>query len=615
MINYLKFSHFYKKSFLFISDIIIIIFCTTAAYSLRLETFYPTSNIDIKVHLIFISIFCIVFYFNNIYQILIRYFDYFSILKILKSILISFLIILLINLSLYDHIFFPRSVSFISSVLICIFVLLHRIFINFLINIKTRSQKKNNNILIIGINNNVELIKNLRQDPAYGTIKGIIDTKKNYKRRDLNGIKIFKEKDIYHLIKKFSITEIIVGRNSLDKKKFSNLLQNLENKNIRIKNLSNEKDYIYKFNEPLTKNLNFFNIINRPKISVEQRVLKNKIKDKNILVTGGGGSIGSELCLEILKQKPKMLFVLEISEIALFNLIYKIKKNSNLDFKRIKPILGDCNDEFFLNSYFKKIKIDDLYHSAAYKHVNFGEENPYSMIKNNIFATKKIIEFIILKKIKNFIFISSDKAVNPKSILGYTKKFGEILSRHYFILNNLQKKNYSFTIVRFGNVIGSSGSVIPIFLNQIKNKLPLTVTNVKAHRYFMSISEAVQLVINASYLNKIGIKIFALNMGKQINIYQIAKRIISLSGYSLKNKKNTSGDVEIKIVGLKKGEKLYEELTLGENLKKTNHSDIMECNEIVRPKSVTKNLKKLENSIKNDKIYENKASFIKDLIK
>ena len=191
---------------------------------------------------------------------------------------------------------------------------------------------------------------------------------------------------------------------------------------------------------------------------------------------------------------------------------------------------------------------------------NLAEENTYSMIKNNIFGTQCMINFALSKKIKDFIFISSDKAVNPKSILGYTKKYGEKIIKNLEKSKNTIKTN--FTIVRFGNVIGSSGSVIPIFLDQIKNQLPLTVTNKNVQRYFMSINEAVQLVINASYINQKGIKIFTLNMGKQIKIFDIAKRIIRLSGGTIKDKKNMNGDVEIKITGLKKGEKISEELTL-----------------------------------------------------
>ena len=257
------------------------------------------------------------------------------------------------------------------------------------------------------------------------------------------------------------------------------------------------------------------------------------------------------------------------------------------------PVLGDCADKNFLMNKFDKIKIDDLYHSAAYKHVNFGETNPYSMIKNNVLGTKVVAEFALQKKIKRFIFISSDKAVNPKSILGFSKKIGEKILINLF--NRFKKKyNTIFTIVRFGNVIGSSGSVIPIFLSQITNMSSLTVTSKKVTRYFMSISEAIQLVINASYFNRKGVDIYALDMGKQINIFELAKRIIRLSGLTLKDKKNNKGDITIKIVGLKKGEKLYEEVSLGKNLIKTPHSRILKCNEDMNDKNFHIKINKIE---------------------
>ena len=216
------------------------------------------------------------------------------------------------------------------------------------------------------------------------------------------------------------------------------------------------------------------------------------------------------------------------------------------------------------------------------------------MIKNNIFATQTIVNFSIKKNIKNFIFISSDKAVKPKSILGVTKKYGEKII-NYEYLKYKKQITTNFTIVRFGNVIGSSGSVIPIFLNQISKNLPLTVTNKKARRYFMSISEAVQLVINASYMNKDDLKIYALNMGEQISIYKIAERIIRLSGNTVKDKNNKEGDVSIKIIGLKKGEKIFEEITLGDNLLPTSHSEIMLCDEKINVKNLKYDLAKIQN--------------------
>ena len=338
-----------------------------------------------------------------------------------------------------------------------------------------------------------------------------------------------------------------------------------------------------------------------------------KIKSKNILVTGGGGSIGSELCMEILKHNPNKLFVLDISEINLFNSVNNLRKINKYKKNLIKPILGDCNDLTLLNNYFRNIKLDEIYHAAAYKHVSFGEENPYSMIKNNVFSTKRIVDFAIKKKVAHLTFISSDKAVKPKSILGYSKSFGEKIINHSYINNKSNTKTF-FTIVRFGNVIGSSGSVIPLFINQLTQGNYLTVTDKRAERYFMSISEAVQLTINASYLNKKNIKIFALNMGKQIKIIDIAKRIIRMSGYTIKDKSNPNGDIFIKIIGLKKGEKLSEEITLGENLFKTTHPQIFECKEKIKKIKI----KNYENYINNElKLQHNsskKSNFIKKLI-
>ena len=603
-------SNIQKKFFLVISDIVIIVLSISLSYSLRLEQIYPIWKIDIIIYLIFLTIFFGVFYIHNIYQILIRYFDYYSAVKIFKSIFVCFCIIVPVNFLLYENFYFPRSISFIAPAIVGILITFHRIFLNFLINSDQKNNKSDNNIIIFGINqNNVNLIKSIRNYSNYGNVKGLIDTSGKYKKRELNGIKIFKTENLNEVIEKYIITEIIIGHNSLGKNKLKDLFNSLENKNIRIRNLFNTKNYLNKLiNQSFESEVNFFDIVNRPKIKVEKHILKKKIYNKIIMVTGGGGSIGSELCLEILKHNPKKLFILEISEINLFNLIKKInQKDKNI----VEPVLGDCSDELFLENTFRNINFDEIYHAAAYKHVHFGEENPYSMIKNNIFGTKKIIEFAYNNKIGNFTFISSDKAVNPKSILGFTKKIGEKLLNEFYLKSN-NKSKLKFSVVRFGNVIGSSGSVIPIFLEQLKNKIPLTVTNKKTERYFMSISEAVQLVINSSYLNKNGFNIYALNMGKQIKIYEIAKRIIRLSGYTLKNSNNLKGDIKIKFIGLKRGEKISEELTLGKNLVSTDHKDIMKCNDIINSKNILKDLKILEKMLKLNTPYKN---YLKSLIK
>ena len=593
-LNVNKLGNIKKRLFLVISDLFIIIISISASYSLRLETLFSISSIDFRVYLIFFLIFFSIFHLNNIYQILLRYFDYFSIKKILKSITICLIILVPVNFYFYQDFYFPRSISFIAPIIIGILIILHRVFINFLININSARDKKN--ILIVGLNNqSISLIKNIRANFNSNTVKAVIDPKNLYKKREINGIKIYKKKDLNNVIKKFKINEVILGNNSLSKKEYSKLFNEHEKSNIRIKKLNIKHDGLNEYlNQSTISLVNFFDIINRPKIIVKKQILEEKIKNKTFLITGAGGSIGSELCIEILKHKPRKIFALEISEINLFNLLNKIKEKK-YNVKNVKPILGDASDDYFLKNYFKEKKIDEIYHAAAYKHVSFGQENPYSMIKNNIFTTNTIVNFALKKKVKNFIFISSDKAVKPKSILGITKRFGEKIIQNEF-LKNKKNSRTNFTIVRFGNVIGSSGSVIPIFFKQISNNLPLTVTHKKVKRYFMSISEAVQLVINASYMNKKNLGIYALNMGKQIFIYEIAKRIIRLSGKTIKNKNNPKGDVPIKIIGLKKGEKLSEELTLGENLLKTSHKDIIQCDEKFNISNLDKELKKIKNT-------------------
>ena len=590
-------SNFKKKIFLIFSDLIIISLSILISFSLRLEKFYSPLEINILIYLLYFVVFLSIFSYFNIYQILIRYFDNFSILKIIKAIFIIQIILIIINYSTYEMIYFPRSVSFIAPILIAILIVTHRIILNYLLNSNKIQNHNENKILIFGINENtVSLLNSLRQFPVYGVVEGFIDTQGNYKKREVNGIKIYKYEELSKVFKEKKITEIIYGPNKFSEKNFKKVFNMFSKYNIRIRKISDTKHFIKNFiNKSLENSINFYEIVNRPKIIVNDKILKNKIYKKNIIVTGGAGSIGSELCLEILKYSPNKVFVLDTSEINLYNLKTKIKNSS----KNLKFILGDCSDYIFLEKVFKNETIDEIYHAAAYKHVSFGEENSHTMIKNNILGTKKIIEFACKNEIKNFTFISSDKAVNPKSILGYTKKIGEKLLNEFY-LKYSKKKELNFSIVRFGNVIGSSGSVIPLFLEQVKNKEFLTVTNKNSERYFMSISEAVRLVINSSYINKSGFKIFALNMGKQLKIYDIASRIIKLSGYSIKNKFNPKGDISIKIIGLKKGEKISEEISLGQNLASTTHNDIMKCLERTNSEDIINQVIRLEEMLNKD---------------
>ena len=587
-----------KKIILLVGDILSIIASISIAYSLRLEKIVNFWEINIFVYLIFFFLFFIIFIYSNIYQILIRYFDYFSIIKIIKSLIIFQILLIICNFIVYQYIYFPRSISFIAPIFIGIFSITFRIFLNFFLKIKNNQTLKKDRSLIIGVNKfSVDLLNNIRQLSSENEVVGFIDLKNEFKKREINGIKIYKRDNLYKLIDNLNINNLYIAPKILKKKKLNEIFENLKDKNIRIINLEKFENYLPNFyKEKLPKQLNFYDIVNRPKSKIDEKLFFKELKNKCILVTGGGGSIGSEICIQIIKFQPKILYILDNSEISLFKTLNKIKELKNIKFSKVVPILGDCSDRIFITNYFKKKNIDLIFHAAAYKHVGFGEENIYSIVKNNIFGTKEIIELSVNKNIKKFVFISSDKAVNPKSNLGYTKKIGEILTNDYYRYYSKKIKT-SFTIVRFGNVIGSSGSVIPIFLEQLEKSKALTLTHKKVERYFMSVEEAVELVLQSSFITKTGLKIFALDMGKQIKILDIAKRMILLSGNILKDKKNANGDVSIKIVGLKKGEKLSEEITLGMNLVKTHHPKILLCKEEFKNKKYENRIFKLDKNI------------------
>jgi FlaA1/EpsC-like NDP-sugar epimerase len=591
-----------KKGLLFFIDTSIIIFSLWLVFSLRLERFYNLTEIYYKIYLIYLIVFYIFFYIFKIYNIIITYFDFHSIKKIIKAILFSQLILIFINLLMYVDFLFPRSISFIAPMFVGLFIVLSRIAINFVINVSQIPQTKKN-ILIYGINNETVLFaQNLRNYNKSFNIIGFFDLNNKYTKRDINGIIVYNKFDLETIINKNKIYCLFTQENFIvqNKNEHEKILKICSKYNVRIKQIFNLKKDI-KFN---LKNitLDFFDVIQKKKFNNSDKTLVKEFRGKNILITGAAGSIGSELTFKLLKYNPNKIFLLDNSEVGLFSLLNKINVSSK---KKTIVLLGDCSDNNFVKSL-SIYNIDYLFHVAAYKHVDFLEKNIFSAVKNNIFATINILNFVLNNKIKKFTYISTDKAVKPISILGITKKFGELLSAYYYSLN---KNKSIFTVVRFGNVIGSSGSALPIFYNQIINRQAITVRNKKSKRYFMSILEAVDLVLYSSIMNK-NFNVYALDMGSQINIYNIAERMIRLLGFNIKDKNYPDGDISISISNLKKGEKLREEITLGAKLSKTNHPKIFCCEENFNLKKIKKKINLIRKLYIQNKINKNILSTI-----
>ncbi len=596
----IKIFSIYKKIILLLTDLIIISFSILFSFSIRLEELYSFQKIDIRIYLIYFFVIGLVFFYYRIYNIIIRFFDFYSIIKIAKAVFFSQLILIFINFFTYEIFFFPRSVSFIAPLAIGLLVILSRVAFNFIVNIKNKNYIKKN-VILYGINSQTVLFsQNLRRFNSPYNIVGFIDFKNEFKKREVNGIKIYKKNELINVVNQKKISDLFIGKDILSNEEYINILNLLKDLYIRINIINfsqidlNSNNISYN-HENIS--IDFYSVLNKKKTIYNNELLKKKINNKTILITGAGGSIGSELCIQIIKFNPKKIVLLDNSELNLFKIYNEIIKINFLYKKRIELKLADCSDSKLINQILHGRKFDQIYHAAAYKHVDFLEKNILAAIKNNIFGTINMLNFAKKNGTKNFIFISTDKAVRPKSILGITKKIGEMLVRYH---HSIDKRKSIFTVVRFGNVIGSSGSVIPLFIKQIDNGGPVTVRGKAVERYFMSVEEAVELVLHASIINK-EFNIYALDMGKQIKIFDVAKRLIQLKGFSVKNRENPLGDIEIMIVSLKKGEKISEELTLGDNLKKTSHPKILICSEIKNNTNFLKKINYINNLINLNK--------------
>ena len=579
--------NFYQNNFfsklkipiLIIIDIFLCNLSLVISYSLRLEKFYMIYEIDKEILLYFNLIFLLIFFYYRFYNVVLRFFSVFNIKKIIQYFLIYFILIIVFAVLTYNKFYLPRSIILLHSFIFFIFILLVRIFYSYFVNLK-KNISYNNVVLILGVNEvSINLSKNIIEF-TNNKIMGFIEEKKDFNSREINGLKVYNINSLENLIFKFKVTDLLVTKEKLNLKEKSIVDKLRKNNTVRIFNIHKYDFYIPNLLRKSSNNvdLNFSDVIQREEISQGKELLAKVIQNKTILITGSGGSIGSELCIQIINLKPKHLILMDNSELNLYNLKENLnyKKNVRLEF-----VLGDCSDPIILEKIFKKVKIDIIYHAAAYKHVNILESNILVSFKNNALSTYHLCDKSIQYNVKNFILISTDKAVKPKSVLGFSKRISEKIVLAFSKYNSQTK----FSCVRFGNVIGSSGSVIPLFKRQIISGGPVTVTSKKVSRYFMSISEAVGLILQSTGIAKTG-DIFVLDMGSQINIYDIAVRMINLMGYSLKNQKNPNGDIEIKIIGLKRGEKLAEQLYLGskksillesKKFKKTKIKELFRC--------------------------------------
>ena len=441
-------------------------------------------------------------------------------------------------------------------------------------NIKTR-------ILIYGAGAaGVQLSASLRINNKYSII-GFIDDSSDLWNRTINGIKIYPPN--FLLNKKSEIDKVLIAIPSLSKTRRKKILDDISSFGIPVlqcpslDELSSGKSSIDEL-----KPIDFIDLLGRDTIRPIDKFLGPGIKGSVVCVTGAGGSIGSELCRQICNLSPSKLILFEISEPSLHQ-IYEELITKYGDLFSIKPILGDAKDKFLLNKIFKDNGVKVIFHAAAYKHVPMVEANPLAGIENNVLATRSVCEAAVESKLEKFVLISTDKAVRPTNVMGASKRLAELITQSYTHNYKIENKVLNplplFSIVRFGNVLGSSGSVVPLFIKQIAKGGPITLTHEEVIRYFMTIEEASLLVIQASVLSNSSGDVFLLDMGEPVLIKNLAEKMIKLSGLSIKDNDSDNGDIEIKITGLRSGEKLYEELLINAEANSTEHPRIFRASE------------------------------------
>tara|TARA_B100000965_G_scaffold303217_1_gene261905 strand:- start:1289 stop:3226 length:1938 start_codon:yes stop_codon:yes gene_type:complete len=594
MINIINLPRSVKRLILIAIDIVVLSLTVYLSLALRTDEFfspsegYPLADIGARdiYTIIFLSplVTIPVFVYFKLYRSITRYISYETYIKIFKASIISTIfwvsMISVLNLAI------PRSVILINFVISIAFVSLSRMIArNFLI---TRAYNVNyKNVLLYGVDETSIRVSELLKNITGIKLLGFISDDSRNKNTIVSDIPVYLKKDILEVIKLKNIHEIyLILDNNSDGDDLKNKLIELNNCPIKIRKIPNMDDFNnMEFNINSVKEIDIEDLLKRKAVVADPYLLKTNIENKTVMVTGCGGSIGSELSRQILNLKPKKLILLDHSEYSLYSIDYEISEiiqRDNLSTEVVSYLDSVVNNES-MQTIFKKENINTVYHSAAYKHVPLIEKNPLAAIKTNILGTYTISKVASEHNVDNFILISSDKAVRPTNVMGATKRFAELILQALQVEIDKQSKikcKTKFSMVRFGNVLDTSGSVIPLFRKQIEKGGPVTVTDPRVTRYFMTIQEAAELVIQAGSLSKSGGEIFILEMGKSINIHELAKDMIRLSDNFIKdpNVVNSEG-IEIIFTGLRPGEKLYEELMIGDNIINTEHPYITAADE------------------------------------
>lgn len=542
-------------------------------YSINLEEF---------LRLFWMPLLCVItFWYFGVYSSVVRYIDLSVIFILARAIFFAFALGL-ISKFLYIYLlsyFIPRSSDFLISfegwlvgfITFSFLIITSRLTANFYLSDRL-SEKR---VVIYGAGDaGIQLASALRVSKEMQPI-AFIDSDSSLHGTYLGGIKVLHPKKLERFALRGKVDEVLIAMPSASKLTLRSLLKEIENYSVKVRILPGLAELAEgKVLVSELKEVDISDLLGRKEAEANQDLINKNIAQKVVLITGAGGSIGSEISRQVARKASKII-LLDTNEYALYSIKNEIE--NLLPETELHAVLGSVTNKKRITEICKAFAVDTVYHAAAYKHVPLVEENPFEAVSNNIIGTQACVQAAIDAEVETFVLISTDKAVRPTNIMGATKRFSEMILQSLAAKEDIAKRT-RITMVRFGNVLGSSGSAIPLFQQQISDGGPLTVTDPEVVRYFMTIPEAAELVIQAGAMGQGG-DLFVLDMGEPVQILELAKRLISLSGKEVKNEENPEGDIEIIFTGLRPGEKLFEELLIGDDVRDTQHRQIFKANE------------------------------------
>lgn len=562
-------------------DISLCILSVWLAFYLRLGEFVALSGHVFWAVIVAIVLTIPIFTVFGLYRAIFRYGGLLALLSVVRAVCIYAL--------LYAALFtavgvpdVPRTVGLIQPILLLLTVGCSRALARFWLGGHYQNQLRQAalpKVLIYGAGAAGRQLAAAMTNSHEMRVVGFLDDDDRLHGHVLNSLPIYSPADLSGLVLSLNVSIVLLALPSVGRKRRNHIIAQMSHAKVSVRTLPSVIELAQgKVGTSDLRELDIDDLLGRDPVAPNHILMSKNIANKVVLVSGAGGSIGSELCRQILKVGPAALLLVEQSEFALYNIHQELQSKMVLPEDKLFPLLASVRDEGRMREIMATWKPDTVYHAAAYKHVPLVEHNPVEGIKNNVFGTLTAARAAAEFGVSDFVLISTDKAVRPTNIMGASKRLAEM------VLQAMAGTSVGtrFTMVRFGNVLGSSGSVVPKFREQIRDGGPITLTHPEITRYFMTIPEASQLVIQAGAMAKGG-DVFVLDMGPPIKIIDLARRMIDLSGLTVKDDTNPDGDVEIEIAGLRPGEKLYEELLIGDNPKPSQHPRIMKANENFLP--------------------------------